>query len=164
MEDVATGISGTLVLPPLNVDDVKYHFEEVKGFPGISDLKEIIENGVPVVTSPTSTDHRQALQYGNHSSLQEYRSTVREQLCEDVRRNWCLGFTRETAAKIVGLRVAPLRAVVTHKVRVINDCLFDPSSARGEKGVLSRDTVSEEVPPCLCGEALPTLLNVLKDL
>ena len=31
--DVATGISGTLVLPPLNVDDVKLHFEEVKGWP-----------------------------------------------------------------------------------------------------------------------------------
>ena len=31
--DVATGIGGTLVLPPLNVDDVKLHFEEVKGWP-----------------------------------------------------------------------------------------------------------------------------------
>ena len=30
--DVATGIGGTLVLPPLNVDDVKHHFEEVKGW------------------------------------------------------------------------------------------------------------------------------------
>ena len=28
--DVATGTGGTLVLPPLNVDDVKHHFEEVK--------------------------------------------------------------------------------------------------------------------------------------
>ena len=31
--DVTTGIGGTLVLPPLNVDDVKLHFEEVKGWP-----------------------------------------------------------------------------------------------------------------------------------
>ena len=30
--DVATGIGGTLVLPPLNVDDVKHHFEDVKGW------------------------------------------------------------------------------------------------------------------------------------
>ena len=30
--NVATGIGGTLVLPPLNVDDVKHHFEEVKGW------------------------------------------------------------------------------------------------------------------------------------
>ena len=32
--NVASGIGGTLVLPPLNVDDVKHHFGEVKGFPG----------------------------------------------------------------------------------------------------------------------------------
>ena len=53
---------------------------------------------------------------------------------------------------------------MTHKVRIINDYSFDPSTARGEKGGLNRDTVSDEVPPCLCGEALPTLLNLLTDL
>ena len=47
---------------------------------------------------------------------------------------------------------------------MINDYLFDPSMARGEKCGLNRDTVSEEVPPCLCGKALPTLLNLLTDL
>ena len=31
--DVGAGIGVTLVLPPLNVDDVKLHFEEVKGWP-----------------------------------------------------------------------------------------------------------------------------------
>ena len=74
--DVATGLGGTLVLLLLNVDDVKHHFGEVKGFPGISDRVEIIKHGVPVVTSATPTDPRQALQYGNHSSIQEHKSTV----------------------------------------------------------------------------------------
>ena len=155
---------GTLVLPPLNVDDVKHHFGKVKGFPGISVLVEIIKHGVPVVTSATPTDPRQALQYGNHSSVQEHMSTVWETLCEDVRRNRCLVFTREAAENIVALRVAPLGAVVTHKVKIINDHSFDPTTARGEIGGLNRDTVSEEVPPCLCGEALLALLNVLTDL
>ena len=54
--------------------------------------------------------------------------------------------------------------MVTRKVRTINDYSFDPSTARGEKGGLDRDTVNEEVPPCLCGEALPALINVLRDL
>ena len=162
--DVATGLGGTLVLPPLNVDDVKHHFGKVRGFPWISDLVETIKHGVPVVTSATPTDPRQALQYGNHSSVQEYMPTVWEKLCEDVRRNRCLVFTREAAEKIVGLRVAPLGAVVTHKVRIINDYSFDPSTARGEKAGLNRDMISEEVPPCLCGEAPPALLNVLTDL
>ena len=162
--DVATRLGGTLVLPPLNVDDVKHHFGNVKGFPGISVLVDLIKHGVPVVTSATPTDPRKALQYGNHSSVQEHMPTVWAKLCEDVRRNRCLVFTREAAEKIVGLRVAPLGAVVTHKVRIINDCSFDPSTVRGEKGGLNRDTISEEVPPCLCGEALPPLLNVLTDL
>ena len=30
--NATTGIGGTLVLPPLNADDVKHHFEEVKGW------------------------------------------------------------------------------------------------------------------------------------
>ena len=162
--DVATGLGGTLVLPPLSVNDVKHHFGNVKGFPGISVLVDLIKHGVPVVTSATPTDPRQAFQYGNHSSVQEHMSTVWEKLCEDVRRNRCLVFTREAAEKIVGLRIAPLGAVVTHKVRIINDYSFDPSTARGEKEGLNRDTISEEVPPCLCGEALPALLNVLTDL
>ena len=58
---VATEISGTLVLPPLNVDNVKHHFGEVKRFPEIPDLVKIIEYGVPVVTSSTPTDSRQEL-------------------------------------------------------------------------------------------------------
>ena len=73
---VATGLGGTLVLPPFNVDDVKHYFGKVKGFLGISDLVEITKHGVPVVTSATPTDPRQALQYWNHSSIQEHMSTV----------------------------------------------------------------------------------------
>ena len=30
--NVTTGIGGTLLLPPLNVNDVKHHFEDVKGW------------------------------------------------------------------------------------------------------------------------------------
>ena len=129
VEDVATGHGGTLVLPPLNVDDAKHHFRKVKGFPGISDLVEIIKHGVLVVTSATPTNPRQALQYGNHSSVQEHMPIVWEKLCGDVRRNRCLVFIREAAEKIVGLRVDPLGAVVIHKVRIINEYSFEPSTA-----------------------------------
>ena len=64
------------MLPTLNADDAKHHFGEVKGFPGVSDLVEDINHGVPVVTQATPTDPQQALQYGNHSSIQEHRFTV----------------------------------------------------------------------------------------
>ena len=78
--DVPTVVGGTLVLPPLNGDDVKHHFREVKGFPGISDLVKIIEHGVPVVTSFIPTNPRQALQYGNYSSVQEDRFSAWKKL------------------------------------------------------------------------------------
>ena len=98
--DVATGIGGTLALPPLNVDDVKHHFGDVKEFLGVPNLMDIIEHGVPVVTSSTPPDPRQALQYENHSSVQEHRFTVWEKICEDVRRNRCLVFPREALVVI----------------------------------------------------------------
>ena len=44
VRDVASEIGGTLVLPLLNVDDVKHHLGEIKGFTGISNLVEIIRH------------------------------------------------------------------------------------------------------------------------
>ena len=60
--------------------------------------------------------------------------------------------------------MAPLGAVVTHKVRIINDYSFDVDAARGEKGGLNEDTQTQDVPKCLCADALPSLLNALTDL
>ncbi|CAB1118521.1 unnamed protein product [Ectocarpus sp. CCAP 1310/34] len=48
--DVARGIGGTLVSPPLDVSDVKQYFGEEKGFPGIDDLLEIVGEGAPAPT------------------------------------------------------------------------------------------------------------------
>ena len=56
------------------------------------------------------------------------------------------------------VRVASLGAVVTSKVRIINDFSFDLNTARCTKGVLNRDTLTQDIPRCLCGEALPKLL------
>ena len=43
---------------------------------------------------------------------------VWEKLFEDIRRNRVLVFDRKSAASPKDLRVAPLGAVVTHKVRI----------------------------------------------
>ena len=69
-------------------------------------------------------------------------------------------FNRESAAALKGLRVAPLGAVVTHKIRIINDYSFDVDAARGETGGLNRVTQTEDVPEGLCGDALPSLLTL----
>ena len=104
------------------------------------------------------------MQYGNHSAVVEHMDPVWEKLFENVRPNCVLVFDRESAASLKGLRVAPLGAVVTHKVRIINDYSFEAGAARGENGGLNRDTLTEKVPKCLCGDALSALLKALRDL
>ena len=45
--DVARGIGGTLVSPPLNVSDVKRHFEDVKYLSQVVKLLRVVQHGVP---------------------------------------------------------------------------------------------------------------------
>ena len=54
---------------------------------------------------------------------------VWEKLFEDIRRNRVLVFDRKSAASPKDLRVAPLGAVVTHKVRINNDYSFEAGVA-----------------------------------
>ena len=104
------------------------------------------------------------MQYGNHSAVIEHMDLVWEKLFEDIRRNRVLAFDGKSTASRKGLRVAPLGAVVTHKVQIVNTYSFEAGVARGEKEGLNRDTLLEEVPKCLCGDALPALLKALTDL
>ena len=55
-----------------------------------------------------------------------------------------------------------MAAVVTHKVRIINDFSFAEQS-REKKGELNRDTdpINNTVPQCLCAQALPKFLDEL---
>ena len=65
---------------------------------------------------------------------------------------------KKAVAGLGDVRVAALGAVVTSKVRIINDLSFDPTTVRIPKGGLNLDTVTQDMPRCLCGEALPELL------
>ena len=104
------------------------------------------------------------MQYGNHSVVVDYMDLVWEKLFKDIRRNRVLVFDGESVAALKGLRVALLGAVVMHKVGIINGYSFEAGEARGEKGGLNIDTLTEEVPKCLCGDALPALLKAPTDL
>ena len=48
--------------------------------------------------------------------------------------------------------------MVTSKVRIINDLSLDPITVGGTKGGFNLDTVTQDIPRCLCDEALPKLL------
>ena len=71
-------------------------------------------------------------------------------------KNKCLAFKKKAVAGLGDVRVASLGAVVTSKVRIINDLSFDPTTVRGTKGGLNLDTVTQDIPRCR-GEALPKL-------
>lgn len=64
-------------------------------------------------------------------------------LFEYTRRNHVLVFNIESATALFLLRVAPLGAVVTRKVRIINDYSLDVEAARGEKAGLNRGKEKE---------------------
>lgn len=49
-------------------------------------------------------------------------------------------------------------------MRIINDISFEPYIKRGTKGGLNKDTILEEVAPCLCGETMPNALAELASL
>ena len=151
-----------MVSPPLDVRGVEQYFGTTKSFPAIDDLLYIVANGVPARPASYEPDLAKALRYGNHRSVEEHLPKIWEKLFDDVRRNRCLVMNRANAAEVGGVRVASLAAVVTNKVRSINDFFFDARTARGVQGGL--DALTGEVPRCLCGNALLKLLAEIASL
>ena len=77
----------TVVSSPFSVGQVKHYFGNVKGVPAITELVDIIKNGVPVKTSVANLDPTREMQHGNHSTVVEHMDLVWEKLFEDIRRN-----------------------------------------------------------------------------
>ena len=82
------------------------------------------------------------------------------ELGEDVRREKCLVIRKSVAPEIPHLRVSPLGAVVTHKIRIIDDFSFEVRD-RVKKGGLDGDTDPDIIPSCLSATALPKFLEEL---
>ena len=75
-----------------------------------------------------------------------------------MRKNRCLAFKKKAVAGLGDVKVVPLGVVVTSKVPIINELSFDPTTARGTKGGLNLDTVTQDIQKYLCSEALLKLL------
>ena len=161
-------IGGSLVVPPIDKrthSTLQRYFGDIKGFGAVDELVMIVTGGVSVNAVAFGADLERALQYGNHSSVTENLSAIWENIGDDVRRQKIL-MTQESAARdIPNLRLAPLAAVVTHKVLKINGLSFDVQN-REKNGGLHGDTNPETVPRCLCAEALrkfPDELVILRE-
>ncbi|CAB1098304.1 unnamed protein product [Ectocarpus sp. CCAP 1310/34] len=135
--DVARAIGGTLVSPPLDLSDLEQHFPTKKRFPDLTNLIDIIDNGVPAKTHDSPPNLESALRYGNHSTID---ALVWKKLIDDVKQNRCLVFNVADVTCMKGVRVSPLGAVVGKKIRIINEFSFDPKLLRGQKGGVNVDT------------------------
>ena len=151
--DVARSLGGIMVTPPVDPDYIRRYFGELKGFPKIDELITIVSGGVPVIAPPSQADLESALRYGNHRSAEEHLPLIWKKIGEDVRREKYLVIKKSAAHEIPNVRILPLGAVVTHKIRVINDLSFDLFN-RAKKGGLNAETDVNSVPPSLCAEAL----------
>ena len=94
----------------------------------MDELVSIVTAGVPVNAVMSGVDLERALQYGNHRSVSEHLLTIWKTIGEDVRRQKCSVILKSAAHEISNLRVSPLAAVVTHKVRIINHFSFAEQS------------------------------------
>ena len=144
MGDVARALGRSLVAPPVDALNIQRYFGDLKGFGAINDLATQVTKGVPVKAAPVGGGLDRALRYGNHRSAAQHLP----------QRQKCLVIQTSAAHEIPNVRVSPLGAVVTHKVRIINDFSFETQSKR-KKGGLNADTDPDTVPQCSCAEALP---------
>lgn len=100
----------------------------------------IVTGGVPVNAAASGIDLERALQYDNHRSVPEHLPAIQKNIGEEVRRHECLMRPKSAAHEIPNLKVSSASAaIVTHKVRIINDLSFAEQS-REMKGWLNRDT------------------------
>ena len=122
---VARALRGSLVAPPVDPLNIQRYFGDLKGFGTINDLITLVTKGVPVKAAPVGGGLDRALRYGNHRSAAKHLPAIWKKLGEDVRRKKCLVIQKSAAYEIPNLRASPLGAVITHKVRIINDFSFE---------------------------------------
>lgn len=99
-----------------------------------------------------------SLAYGNHDSTRAHEGLVWEILKEAVRRDHVFISDKVAAVEIKGLRLSPLGAMAMKKVRISSDYTFKLSGQSVGGSAVDADTSVDQVPPCLCAEALPRLL------
>ena len=117
--DVARGIGGPLVSPPLNVSDVKRYFGDVKQFPQVAELLRVVQHGFHMETEQSQADFKKML-----NSVREpqndtgpFTAGMMGKTSERCTNEQVPIFKKEAVAELEDVRVASLGAVVTSKVQ-----------------------------------------------
>ena len=139
----------TLPIPRVDSEQVRRWFGEVKEFPNIDLLVQIISEGAPVAVAGKG-DLRAATEYGNHNSVRRFSPEILVKIREDVLMGRAFVFPREAVTEIAGTRVSPMTVAVSpSKVRICHD-LSNAVSGRG----VNEDTDTSAVPECKIGHVL----------
>lgn len=99
-----------------------------------------------MIQSVTDLGLTRAMQYTNHSAVAEHMDLAWKKLYEAVRRHRALVMDIESSFSWKGHRLAPLSAVLSHRVRIIDDYSFEAGAGRGVKGRQNRAIRIEELP------------------
>lgn len=144
-------VEAQLHIPRARPLAVSLWFGRTKQFPDAGRLAEVIEHGVPIAVAQGS-NVGEALAYGNHRSIEPYHDTILCKIYSDVRQGRAFVFPRAMADRIPGLRLSPLRAVVSpSKVRIIHDLSFE---FEGRAPSVNAETDFESAPPVELGHVL----------
>ena len=82
-------------------------FGGINQFPHAQQVAQILSHGVPVRVNGVG-DLKAALQYSNHSSIDQYTEHFVTNVVKHVRLGRAFIFLREMASRIPGLRVSPV--------------------------------------------------------
>ena len=100
----------TLLIPRVDAEQVRRWFGEVKEFPNIDLVVQIISEGAPVAV--TGKGNLRAATW-NHNSVRRYSPEILANNRKDVLMGRAFVFPREAVTKIAGIRVSPMTVAVS---------------------------------------------------
>ena len=158
---VVRWLGGPLTAPHMDPERVEAFFGDKHSFPGIEHLKHIARVGVPVDVLPGG-DLAKELEYGNHSSANNFGEAVWKKAVADVACGRAIVFPKEQADQVPGLRVSPVGVVEEReKIRIIHDMTFEHRDGHGG-GSVNATTDWDEIPACaLAGVMREVLQRIL---
>lgn len=151
--EVARALGGSLVAPPVEDTQLQRYFVDLKGFGAIDEVITKVTRGVPVKEEPPWSSLDRDYSMAQPPQRRRAFTCYLGKLNEYIRRQKCIVIKKSAVQDIPNLRVSPLEAVVTDKVRIIYGFSFEVQN-RNNRGGLYADTDSDSVPQFRCAEAL----------
>ena len=150
-DDVAyylvSAVESPFYTPHIDVARARHWFGEVKRFPQISCLLQVLSLAAPVDVAPGG-DLLAEIAYSNHSSSGSHTGAIRAKIAQDIVNGSVLAFRRSSISDTRGLRVSPLGTVEGRKLCIIHDLTF---AGDGYRSSVNDDTDFSAAPPCELG-------------